>query len=138
MENSRLKFRAWAKYSEMLPNIQNHIGNDKWAFGNMLKSDEFVVMQYTGLKDKKGKDIYHNDILKADKLDSNSKDWVGVIDYNNYGGLCLFYKCYLNDGIMRSYQEPINDPQTAEWVINNCEVIGNIYENPELLKDNKC
>lgn len=55
-----IKFRAWIDYgnhAEMLPNVQNHI-NGEWAFGHLLNAGNVSVMQFTGLKDKNGVDIY--------------------------------------------------------------------------------
>lgn len=62
--NREIKFRAWLDYGngsgEMLPNIQNHINGD-WAFGHIILGNVDNVsepMQFTGLKDKNGVEIY--------------------------------------------------------------------------------
>jgi len=71
------------------------------------------IMQYTGLKDKNGKEIYEGDILLCCELEIN-----GTV--------------FFNEGCFRVQWE-----NCIEDLYENCdvyEVIGNIYENPELLK----
>jgi len=79
--------------------------------------DEIELMQYTGLKDKEGEEIYKKDILKI----SNSE--VGKVEFIN--GSFYFLAFPLKDDIrIASYF----------WNQVGVEVIGNIYENPELLE----
>ena len=81
--------------------------------------DKFVLMQYTGLKDKKGKEIYEGDILKLES-------WVGTQQVAFIeGAFCLADK----DG---NYVGDIHYIHHAG--IMQSEIIGNIYENPELIK----
>lgn len=95
-----------------------------------LNEDGWMWMQYTGLKDKTGKEIYEGDIL-------------------NLGENSLYFIEYKNDKFCMS-KKP--DDLEVEWASaddyytsrislseygKNSEIIGNIFENPELLENNK-
>ena len=97
-----IKFRSWNKRENKM-NIPDNFAND-------IDGDKYQIMQYTGLKDKKGKEIYEGDILASGESQF-------VVKYrNNFGA----YMCGLNF--------------LAHMVKGNFKVIGNIMENKELLK----
>lgn len=76
-----------------------------------------TIGQYTGTKDKNEIEIFEGDIVKChDRLTGN--DFIGFVDYadNSFR---------INDGAMTHYR----------WIDYECEAIGNIYDNPELMKD---
>jgi hypothetical protein len=75
-------------------------------------SSPMVLMQYTGLKDKNGKEIYEGDILRFDFYYRPM-----VVEYEGWG-----FGCIRDDGIKEMPNKEYR------------EVIGNIYENKELLK----
>lgn len=117
-----LKFRAWDKSVEHLYEVQTLIdGGD--AIGRYvlngemnyihLCADEIIVEQYTGLKDKNGKEIYEGDVLES--------TWNGdkaVVVWNNVEGEWEHYADF-----------------NAYSKYGGSVVIGNIHENPELLEE---
>ena len=115
-----IKFRAWDKRNERMIDAHACAVNFKhYIVDNTLL---FVPMQYTGLKDKNGKEICEGDVLE----NKNCR-------YLNRA------ECYFEDGSFQFKASGCN--QCDEYLCNNVtrefEVIGSIYENPELLKESK-
>ena len=110
-----IKFRAWDKINKnMIYDRTGTIDQTFFAYNDLPKGWE--LMQYTGLKDKNGKEIYEGDICKIEQLEGLHKVvWSGIGFW--------FKRC--DDGELfapRSYL---------------IEIIGNVYENPEVLNDTK-
>lgn len=131
----KIKFRAWTgtkmEYNVMVGflgafYVEGIDPKDSACMSqfNTLYGSQVPVMQFTGLKDKNGKEIYEGDVIghKA----------VGVVEFNPYFGFRLRW-----DGATRRVRrEETNDgmPANLGSVGSPWEVIGNIYENPELIK----
>jgi uncharacterized phage protein (TIGR01671 family) len=120
-----LFFRAWDKVNKEMIDLGNmfctitegsHLGfacEDSFTHQYTHRPyTEFELMQYTGVRDKYSVCIFEGDIVK--EKDRQGLERIEVIEYYENG----FY-----------YGNPMHDNWNAEQV----EVIGNIYENPELL-----
>jgi uncharacterized phage protein (TIGR01671 family) len=119
-----IEFRAFSiKNNRMLQNIP--IGTIYiWGNGFEEKSENCIFMQFTGLTDKNGEKIFEGDIVNGEEP--------SVVLYGNYH--CDFddidgygYHILSKSGISISFSRVILD--CAEEV----EIIGNIFQNPELL-----
>ncbi len=125
-----IKFRAWDKEENKFRKdsfMKTGDGGNDWIIFHkdhistdeaMLKFNKpyfrgrFVLMQYTDLKDKNGKEIYEGDIIKAP-----------------FNGCSTHHKVYFDRGVFSLQFEPLR-----KWAEEDLEVVGNIYENPELIK----
>lgn len=99
--------------------IKYKIQTDEKEYGeyvNCFITDENTIGQYTGLHDKNGKEIYKGDIVKIKYRDED----IGKVIYEHNGFSIDVTNMNKNYG-------------RVSFVNNFIEVIGNIYENPELL-----
>nr|DAY22897.1 MAG TPA: YopX protein [Caudoviricetes sp.] len=93
--------------------------------GDWIVNNDIHLMQSTGLKDKNGKEIFEGDIL----IVSDEHSWLEVVSYNQEKAM------FVTEEINRKYkvpESPLND--LFDTNIFKFKVLGNIYENPELLE----
>lgn len=100
----------------------------QWSFGDLLISSKFApVMQFTGLKDKNGKEIYEGDVVRAFDYDMNPNDPVimGTVIFDEARAAWCIHYGPLDTG----------DTELAwDMGISEYEIIGNIYEDPKLIE----
>jgi uncharacterized phage protein (TIGR01671 family) len=122
MTQRKIKFRGWDKDRK---SMSEGWTMKEWLYSAFEQADHFegvnqyvesffeklIWMQYTGLKDKNGKEIYEGDILL------HAPHW--------------------DKGRTKSVADMIYPFHCGDWSVEpeDCEIIGNIYENPELLQD---
>lgn len=131
----KLKFRYWNGISKMMVNEPEMPYKKDWTITQLFSERGWVWMQFTGLLDKQGKEIFEGDIL-GENL--NSKKWNSgeseriVVKYNDKltRFLCYFYTVFGGEG----YSGNSEGQQLCDYVKAKWYVIGNKWENPELLK----
>jgi hypothetical protein len=132
---NNLKFRAWDKKLKLLGDVSYIDFNSKKiiyhnGFVNYYVNFEDVeIMQSTGLKDKNGKEIFEGDIINCGYL-FNGSPFDELDEYEEEKGVVKFVNCGFNIKFK-------NDTNLFIDIMESCEdieVIGNIYENKELLR----
>ncbi|HDY88818.1 MAG TPA: hypothetical protein ENH82_11995 [bacterium] len=120
-----IKFRAWDKYAKkmifdfVISQYNKFSGWSNCVYCGLKVgsggSDDYTLMQYTGFKDKNGKEIYGGDILNGDFPD------------------VVFWDDDRGQWMLRNSE----NPDDTLWEIirdNNPEIISNVHEHPELLE----
>lgn len=129
--NREIKFRAF------------HTGLNRMFSWEEMQSDNisvfnqnnpsYKIMQYTGLKDKNGKEIYENDKVACHAWESVDPFPSGVLAQLNKIHFTTIDRVYWNNGWV------VKDEKGKEVSLTQfneiCEVVGNIYQNPELLNN---
>lgn len=132
-----IKFRCWDIENKKMLEVQELDYADSYdgqpmirttMYNDYFDTEDMILMQYTGLKDKNGKEIYEGDIIYC-------KQYIGgnCVEYCIEKG----YVCF-NDGEFglyrkQGYYQSLYKFKEYDYEF---EVIGNIYDNPELLGGN--
>jgi len=142
----QIKFRAWwVEEKKMLHNAQNFYdglnrrdnGNEYepvQSFAEILESpDSYIAMQFTGLLDREGVEVFEGDVVKAHYFYFNGNfdndgEIIGVVRYSDW---CAWGIGVVSGGGCSEWFDFLDTSHFEEPCI---EVIGNIHQNPELLK----
>lgn len=125
-----IRFRCWDNVNEcMRPVYMLHFTDDEpmniqTSMQEWINGKDAILMQFTGLKDKNGKEIYEGDVMHYKPYVNNSNYEANMEVKFNDGAF------YLSQGVGKTYE-------ICAAAINSCavmEVIGNVWEHPELLK----
>jgi uncharacterized phage protein (TIGR01671 family) len=134
-----IKFRAgWKPTKRMVYNVGLRQSGTPFAVEQggyyELESDKdldgYELMQFTGLKDKNGKEIYEYDIVRLTGTGDREGDDLGTKTVKWQSDACGFFFQPSMEAQSGDYTVLIGAGETEEFEL---EVIGNIYENPELL-----
>ncbi len=117
MEKREIKFRFYVpSKNKMIYPTRKSDGSFIGTLADLLAEEDWVVMQYTGQQDKDDVDVYEGDILEFDESEWGGKDNIHVVSWDNNEA------CWCFGGSSVQSDMPFR------------KKIGNIYENPELLK----
>ena len=126
------KFRAWLKEESEIIEVDtmNWFDGEFESIGDgvtfLREANKIELMQSTGLKDKNGKEIFEGDILAVE----TDEEVVNLnVFWDEEHALFMFES--------KKYNEKDLLAELVEDKAYPFEIIGNIYENPELLEDNK-
>ena len=117
-----IKFIVWDKINKEMFNVESINFQERRVYKDVVSYRNFndiELMQYTGLKDKNNKEIYEGDIL-----------------FESFGE--KYYKVVFENGSFKAEFEGDFEEYSfnlIDIVAQGCEVVGNIYENPELIKE---
>lgn len=120
----KLRFRAWLKKEQKMDNYIDHISwleDELYCIGDgityMVSAEDLVLMQSTDMVDRDGKIIFAGDIVKMAKDVYSEPTYYEVAKH--YGG---------------AYRLESKQHGCELWLRHtDCEVVGNVYENKELL-----
>jgi uncharacterized phage protein (TIGR01671 family) len=135
-----IKFRAWDKENKcMRKNVGVSETFVEYDISCHQPVDIMIPMQWTGLIDKNGKEIYEGDFVQDERVIDVYENYKEIVKFgehttdSGYGDNVVVYGFYTEscEG-NRGYTTALI-PDDA----NNMQVIGNIYENPELLESEK-
>ena len=133
-----------------------NVNNGEWVYGNLYIGDDKnkhlilagrenyrishevipeTIGQFTGLMDRNGEHIFEGDVIRAHY--NNNFDYIESVVFHNG----MFCGLYTPNYKFRRYtvlaDGEVNLPFYTEWYMKWCEVVGNVHDNPRLIKTNE-
>ena len=124
-----IKFRAWDQRDKKMFTHESDILG--------FRPDRFVLQQFTGLSDKDGKEVYEGDVLNQTWPDGKTVH--GFVRWDDDNARFSIRNIVSGDWTLEHLVAEIKEQDLNGYIVSlskDVEVIGNIYENPELLKTN--
>ena len=120
------KFRAWDKETKTMNGMAEIYRNRNQEIELRPRDENIILMQSTGLFDKNGKEIFEGDIV-------TDGEFARIVQYHQTLGFYMFdeegdERFFSDSATLEDFEED------AKIVSEILEIIGNVYENPELLE----
>ena len=145
-----IRFRAWDKNEKRMGYL-DYLWNDHWystpshkdgggvaIWDNtniVMDRKDIVLMQFTGLLDKNGKEVFKGDVVAHDaRIIHQSGLWKSEVYFENG---CFQVKCDMVAHLDNEFHIGTVKKNLGLWNMDYIEILGNIYENPELLTHSK-
>ena len=139
-----LKFKAYSHNYDMIfdvthidlqPVMEGYVtfeGNEGDPFDATFDGKDYSLMEFTGLYDKEGNEIYEGFLI------SDGKYYENAVIYSLPGGFGIKAPHWAKEPKLKQGDElimqPLIDEQTLSYIKDHCKITGNIYQNKELLK----
>jgi len=143
MEDREIKFRAWDKEKKIMfqwdelsvdsygASTSNDYSKDDNA--DYVLNQNAILMQFTGLLDKNGREIYQNDIAMVKEREDGSAQ-IGVVEWDTSEARFFIHVKTYRVNMWYGFESLCIEEDGMFTDKYDIRVIGNIYENPELSK----
>lgn len=119
------KYRAWDKETKTMNGMAEIYRNRNQEIELRPRDENIILMQSTGLKDKNGKEIFEGDIIRYN---------IDVVDIKRHPTLGFYTVLYGREAFFGDGMSIDDFEEDVKEFSKTAEMIGNIYENPELLE----
>ncbi len=142
---NNLKFRAWdKKQNKIIPAIHIFVNGPGvvWInkrdgledIDNLVSTSDFELMQFTGLKDDSGKEIFQDDIVEIQNKNETKTSYISRVEFSYDGAIVRAHPGHIKMGLGSNRRlSEFCDYGFGDKYDVSCKIIGNIHESPELL-----
>ena len=145
---NNIKYRAWDVEQKIMTNVSaiypyEHTADVFWFEENSITNrgervsnfqfkypERLILMQFTGLKDKNGREIFEGDIMQLIAGYEYGRDYRLIVVWDDKKARWSVEGSVGSGGSHRDLDHGVN----GKWGKQRCEIIGDIYENPELME----